>query len=57
MAAIAQTQAEARAAQRAAIQHAKCPAIGHKPSHTRDQFNKVRAMLGQQAVGIAQIAN
>jgi putative DNA-invertase from lambdoid prophage Rac len=25
-------------------------------SYTREQFNKVREMLGQQAVGIAQIA-
>ena len=33
--------------------------MGHhsrKPSYTREQFDKVRAMLGQQAVGIAQIA-
>ena len=30
--------------------------IGRKPSYTRDQFNKVRAMLGQQAAGIARIA-
>ena len=30
--------------------------LGRKRSYTRDQFNKVRAMLGQQAVGIAQIA-
>ena len=30
--------------------------IGRKPSFTREQFVKVRAMLGQQAVGIAQIA-
>jgi putative DNA-invertase from lambdoid prophage Rac len=27
-----------------------------KPSYTRDQLNKVRDMLGQQTVGIAQIA-
>jgi len=26
------------------------------PRSTREQFDKVRAMLGQQAVGIAQIA-
>lgn len=31
--------------------------LGRKPSFTREQFVKVRAMLGQQAVGIAQIAN
>ena len=30
--------------------------LGRKPSFTREQFNKVREMLGQQAVGIAQIA-
>ncbi len=61
MAATSQGQAEAtKAAQRAGIEHAKqCgdrANIGRKPSFTREQFNKVRAMLGQQAVGIAQIA-
>src|SRR5262245_41383834 len=61
MAATSQAQAEAtKAAQRAGIEHAKQHGdrayIGRKPSYTRDQFNKVRAMLGQQAVGIAQIA-
>jgi putative DNA-invertase from lambdoid prophage Rac len=61
MAATSQAQAEAtKAAQRAGIEHAKQSGdrayLGHKPSYTRDQFNKVRAMLGQQAVGIAQIA-
>jgi putative DNA-invertase from lambdoid prophage Rac len=30
--------------------------LGRKPSYTREQFVKVRAMLGQQTVGIAQIA-
>ena len=31
-------------------------ANGHKPSFTREQFVKVRSMLGQQAVDIARIA-
>src|SRR5258708_1173591 len=48
------------AAQRADIEHAKAKDerayLGRKPSFTREQFVKVRAMLGQQAVGIAQIA-
>jgi len=61
MAATSQAQAEAtKAAQRAGIEHAKQRGdrayIGRKPSFTREQFNKVRAMLGQEAVGIAQIA-
>jgi putative DNA-invertase from lambdoid prophage Rac len=61
MAATSQAQAEAtKSAQRAGIEHAKqsdCRAyLGRKPSFTRDQFVKVRAMLGQQTVGIAQIA-
>ena len=61
MAATAQAQAEAtKAAQRAGIEHAKHSGerayLGRKPSYTRDQLNKVGAMLGQQAVGIAQIA-
>jgi DNA invertase Pin-like site-specific DNA recombinase len=30
--------------------------LAGSPTYTRDQFNKVRAMLGQQVVGIAQIA-
>ena len=30
--------------------------LGRKPSFTREQFVKARAMLGQQTVGIAQIA-
>ena len=61
MAATSQAQAEAtKAAQRAGIAHAKAnddrAYLGRKPSFTRDQFNTVRTMLGQQAVGIAQIA-
>jgi putative DNA-invertase from lambdoid prophage Rac len=61
MAATAQAQAEAtKAAQRAGIEHAKQRGdrayIGRKPSYTREQFNKVRAMLGQEVVNIAQIA-
>jgi putative DNA-invertase from lambdoid prophage Rac len=32
------------------------PTFGRKPSYTRDQLNKVRDMLGQEAVTIAQIA-
>jgi putative DNA-invertase from lambdoid prophage Rac len=32
------------------------PYIGRKPSFTREQLNKVRDMLGQEAVSIAQIA-
>jgi DNA invertase Pin-like site-specific DNA recombinase len=60
MAATAQAQAEAtKAAQRAGIEHAKQSGdrayLGRKPSFTREQFVKVRAMLGQQPVGIAQI--
>jgi hypothetical protein len=31
--------------------------LGRKPSFTREQFVKVRSMLGQQTVGIAHIAN
>jgi putative DNA-invertase from lambdoid prophage Rac len=61
MAATSQAQAEAtKAAQRAGIEHAKQHGdrayIGRKPSYMRDQLNEVRAMLGQRAVGIAQIA-
>ena len=61
MAATAQAQAEAtKAAQRAGIEHAKAnderAYLGRKPSYTRDQFNKVRDMLRQEAVGIAHIA-
>jgi putative DNA-invertase from lambdoid prophage Rac len=61
MAATAHAQAEAtKAAQRAGIEHAKQredrPYLGRKPSFTRDQFNKVLDMLGQEAVGVSQIA-
>jgi putative DNA-invertase from lambdoid prophage Rac len=61
MAATAQAQAEAtRAAQRAGIEHAKQHGdrayLGRKPSFTRAQLDQVRAMLGQEAVGIARIA-
>jgi DNA invertase Pin-like site-specific DNA recombinase len=61
MAATSQAQAEAtKAAQRAGIEHAKQSGerayLGRKPSFTREQFVKVRAMLGQQTVGIAEIA-
>src|SRR6266481_4552623 len=61
MAATSQAQAEAtKAAQRAGIEHAQQSGdrayLGRKPSFTREQFNKVRVMLGQEAVGIAQIA-
>jgi DNA invertase Pin-like site-specific DNA recombinase len=61
MSATARAQAEAtKAAQRAGIAHAKAnddrAYLGRKPSFTREQLITVRAMLGQQAVGIAQIA-
>jgi putative DNA-invertase from lambdoid prophage Rac len=61
MAATAQAQAEAtKAAQRAGIEHAKQnderAYLGRKPSYTRDQLNKVRDMLRQEAASIAQIA-
>jgi DNA invertase Pin-like site-specific DNA recombinase len=61
MAATSQAQAEAtKAAQRAGIEHAKQSGdrayLGRKPSFKREQFVQVRAMLGQEAVGIAQIA-
>src|SRR5215470_6445239 len=61
MAATSQAQAEAtKAAQRAGIEHAKQNSdrayLGRKPSFTREQFIKVRSMLGQQAMGIARIA-
>jgi hypothetical protein len=29
---------------------------GRKPSYTREQFDHVREMLGQQALGVSQIA-
>jgi DNA invertase Pin-like site-specific DNA recombinase len=48
------------AAQRAGIAHAKAndrrSYLGRKPSYTREQFEAVRSMLGNQAVGIMQIA-
>ena len=61
MSATAQAQAEAtKAAQRAGIAHARAnddrAYLGRQPSFTRDELNKVRAMLGQQTVSIAQIA-
>jgi putative DNA-invertase from lambdoid prophage Rac len=61
MAATAQAQAEAtKAAQRAGIEHARQndqrAYLGRKPSFTREQFMKVRSMLGRQTAGIAQIA-
>jgi hypothetical protein len=54
-------EAEAtKAAQRAGIEHAKQHEdrayLGRKPSFTRHQLDTVRDMLGQQAVGVAQIA-
>jgi DNA invertase Pin-like site-specific DNA recombinase len=49
-----------KAAQRAGIEHAKAHGdrayLGRKPSYTRAQLDHVRAMLGQEAVGIARIA-
>jgi len=39
-----------------AKQHGYRAYIGRKPSYTRDQFNKVRDMLRQEAVSIVQIA-
>src|ERR1700730_5630323 len=61
MAATAQAQFEAtKAAQRPGIEHPKQnedrASLGRKPSFTRAQLATVRDMLGQQAVGIAQIA-
>ena len=61
MAATAQAQAEAtKAAQRAGIDHAKAredrPYLGRKPSFDRRQYETVRAMLAQEAVGVSQIA-
>ncbi len=58
MAATAQAQAEAaREAQRAGIEHAKAGDTyrGRKPSYTREQFQRVRDLLGQ-STGIAPIA-
>jgi putative DNA-invertase from lambdoid prophage Rac len=61
MAATAQAQAEAtKAAQRAGIEHAKQfgdrAYLGRKPSYTRQQYDHARALLAQEAVGIARIA-
>jgi putative DNA-invertase from lambdoid prophage Rac len=61
MAATAQAQAEAtKAARRAGIEHAKQHGdrayLGRKPSYTRQQYNRARALLAQDAVGIARIA-
>jgi len=61
MSATAQAQAEAtKAAQRAGIEHARAnndrAYLGRKPSYTREQFDRVREMLGQQPLGVAQIA-
>jgi putative DNA-invertase from lambdoid prophage Rac len=61
MAATARAQAEAtKAAQKAGIEHAKAKDgaayLGRKPSYTRRQFEQVRALLGQEAAGIARIA-
>jgi putative DNA-invertase from lambdoid prophage Rac len=61
MAATAQAQAEAtKAAQRAGIEHAKQHGdrayLGRTPSYSRQQFNQARALLAQEAVGIAQVA-
>jgi putative DNA-invertase from lambdoid prophage Rac len=61
MAATTQAQAEAtKAAQRAGIEHAKQGEarayLGRKPSFTRVEFYIVRDVLGQQDVGIAQLA-
>jgi hypothetical protein len=54
-------QAEAtKAAQRAGIDHAKQRDervyLGRKPSFTRGQLDHARALLAQEAVGIARIA-
>jgi putative DNA-invertase from lambdoid prophage Rac len=61
MAATSQAQAEAtKAAQRAGIEHTKQnderAYLGRKPSYTREQLNKVQAMLGRQTLGIGQVA-
>jgi DNA invertase Pin-like site-specific DNA recombinase len=54
----ATAQDATKTAQRAGIEHAKandsCAYLGRKPSYTRDQFEHVREMLGQQAIGIAR---
>jgi putative DNA-invertase from lambdoid prophage Rac len=61
MAATAQAQTEAtKAAQKAGIEHAKQHGervyLGRKPSYTRQQYDHARALLAQEAVGIARIA-
>ena len=61
MAALSQAQAEAtKAAQRAGIEHARQnddrAYLGRKPSFSREQFGRVREMLGQQTVTVAAIA-
>jgi putative DNA-invertase from lambdoid prophage Rac len=61
MAATAQAQAEAtKEAQRAGIEQAKGkaenPYRGRKPSYSREQFQRVREMLGSAANGPATIA-
>jgi len=61
MAATAQAQAEAtKVAQRAGIEHAQAnderAYLGRKPSYTREQFNKVREMMGLETAGVSRIA-
>jgi putative DNA-invertase from lambdoid prophage Rac len=61
MAATAQAQAEAtKEAQRAGIEHARAkaenPYRGRKPSYSREQFQRVREMLGEGGNGPAVIA-
>jgi putative DNA-invertase from lambdoid prophage Rac len=61
MVATAQARAEAtKAAQRAGIEHAKQHGdrtyLGRKPSYTRQQYERARALLAQGALGIARIA-
>jgi DNA invertase Pin-like site-specific DNA recombinase len=61
MAATAQAQAEAtKAAQRAGIEYAKQHGersyLGRMPSYTRKQYDHARALLAQEAVGIARVA-
>jgi putative DNA-invertase from lambdoid prophage Rac len=61
MAATAQAKAEAtKAAQRAGIEYAKQRGerahLGRKPIYTRQQYERARALLAQEAVGIARVA-
>jgi putative DNA-invertase from lambdoid prophage Rac len=61
MAATVQAQAEAtKAAQRAGIEYAKQRGerayLGRKPSYTRQQYERARALLAQEALGIARVA-